>query len=262
MFIRTFRCFGTTELSGNYATVIEGQNKFLSVEQRLQFTKDNNFHACVFVDTNDGSELLLDFYYPHARSLLCLHATLACAYVCFEHNPLKSEIKFILPSKQIITAHQTEGKISLAIHATSYPDIKISEDEIRKQLKLDSLTEILNTFVDSVGSPKLFIEIDSVESLYKLRPDLVAINAWSVANKMSGIYAFVRTSYNNIVGRNFNHIDYHFEDCATGVAAGALTNYLQMDLIVDQGANLNNPCKILTTYGDRIGLAGQIFETF
>lgn len=58
-------------------------------------------------------------------------------------------------------------------------------------------------------------------------------------------------------GRNFNHLDPAMEDCATGVAAGALTAWLGRDLTVLQGHTLGNPCRTVTTVdGNNIDVGG------
>ena len=37
--------------------------------------------ACVFIDRQADGGIVLDYFYPHTRSPLCLHATLAAAHV-------------------------------------------------------------------------------------------------------------------------------------------------------------------------------------
>jgi len=72
MNIERYKCFGATALNGNDAVVVSGPElSGWSLQERQQFTIDQNAHACVFVDT-DGSasgQLTLDFYYPHHGAL-------------------------------------------------------------------------------------------------------------------------------------------------------------------------------------------------
>ena len=68
------KCFGTQAGEGNAALVVTGGMQ--DEAARLAFAKASNKPACVFVDGE-----VLDYYYPHMRSPLCLHATLAAGKV-------------------------------------------------------------------------------------------------------------------------------------------------------------------------------------
>lgn len=70
-------CFGRTDESGNPAIAVEC---FALVEaDRRAFARSQDAGATVFIDRNAVGEVQLDYYYPHARSPLCLHAPLAAA---------------------------------------------------------------------------------------------------------------------------------------------------------------------------------------
>ena len=79
MQVRALKCFGAAPGGGNPALVIEGDNS--DEAARLAFAAARNT-TCVFLDGE-----VVDFYYPHMRSPLCLHATLAVAHVLFARRP-------------------------------------------------------------------------------------------------------------------------------------------------------------------------------
>jgi Predicted epimerase, PhzC/PhzF homolog len=103
------------------------------------------------------------------------------------------------------------------------------------------------------------VELESVTDLFELKPNLSAIVGWGKLQAINGIYVYLNNSP-QIIGRNFNHLDPLLEDSATGVAAGALCAYLQRDLEVHQGQNLNNHCLINAYYSpDQILISGQVY---
>src|SRR4051812_12741314 len=86
MHVHTLRCFGATPTSGNVALVIEDGPP--DVAARQAFAAARGQSACVFLTpTAQQHQVQADFYYPHARSPLCLHATLAAARVLCERGP-------------------------------------------------------------------------------------------------------------------------------------------------------------------------------
>ena len=72
------RCFGATPGAGNPALVIEHDRS--SPDARQAFARERNT-TCAWINPpqQGGSAASVDFYYPHTRSPLCLHATLAAA---------------------------------------------------------------------------------------------------------------------------------------------------------------------------------------
>ncbi|MEJ7807664.1 MAG: PhzF family phenazine biosynthesis protein, partial [Telluria sp.] len=100
--------------------------------------------------------------------------------------------------------------------------------------------------LSSVGSPKLLLEVADQATLHALTPPLADTVAWSKEHGVNGCYVYCRTGEHAYEGRNFNHPDPGGEDCATGVAAGALSAWLGQGLVMLQGAMLGNPCRMLT----------------
>jgi predicted PhzF superfamily epimerase YddE/YHI9 len=114
--------------------------------------------------------------------------------------------------------------------------------------------------VASVGSPKLLVEVDGVDTLYGLQPDLAGITAWGKAHGVNGFYVYCRIDATTVEGRNFNHLDPKLEDSATGVAAGALAVALGHGLTVRQGRATGRECLIRARVEDRAILVGGAAE--
>ncbi|RZJ85119.1 MAG: PhzF family phenazine biosynthesis protein, partial [Massilia sp.] len=79
MQIRALTCFGEHTGDGNPALVIEGA---ATGEESRRALAQSRHTTCVYLDGD-----VVDFYYPHMRSPLCLHATLAVAHVLFARQP-------------------------------------------------------------------------------------------------------------------------------------------------------------------------------
>jgi len=250
MNIERYKCFGATALNGNDAVVVSGPElSGWSLQNRQQFTVDQHAHACVFVDADGpaSGQLTLDFYYPHARSPLCLHASLAAADHIWNTGQHGGVLLLTSSMKKQPLAFDRAGEnifVSVDIQQIDFPGVSISD--AAKLLRCDAGLLMSSPEVASVGSPKLLVEVASEDVLYSLRPDLGGIAEWGRENGVNGCFVYTRigASSNEYAGRNFNHLDPSLEDAATGVAAGALSVRLNADITLYQGRNLDNPCVV------------------
>jgi PhzF family phenazine biosynthesis protein len=250
------RCFGTTADTGNRALVVEQHN--FSSAQKQAFATMQNLPVCVFIDNNSATNFSVDFYYPHRQSPLCLHGSLAAAKLFFNFYSDLNQAVLLTAAGRRIKIQQHNSQISLAVIPQVLVDQFFDQQEIAQLLSIN-LAQVKDIRLASVGSPKLLVELDSLATLFALKPDLHAIVAWGKLNAINGIYAYYR-DLARVTGRNFNHLDAGVEDSATGVAAGSLCLALQMDLEVYQGQNLNNPCLIQACYSaSEISLSGNIY---
>lgn len=256
MDIVELKCFGTSAGGGNAALVIlDGP---AGADERQAFAKDANKSACVFVDAgSEGAAWTLDYFYPHMRSPLCLHATLAAGHVLLagSHGPLT--VRTALRGQELVLTRNGEQVFAAlapqAAPALAPPPREADLGALARRLlatpgpvPTPALPLASAPAVASVGSPKLLVEVADRATLYALAPDLAAIHNWGKANGVSGIYAWCRRPDGAFEGRNFNHLDAAIEDSATGVAAGALTVHLGHALQLYQGANLGQPCLLQT----------------
>jgi PhzF family phenazine biosynthesis protein len=250
MHVQTLRCFGARPGEGNPALVIE--NDGMDAAARLAFAAQRNT-TCVFL-SEDGE---VDYFYPHMRSPLCLHATLAVAAVLFGRPGAAATMSVRTAMKGQLLGLSREGDdyfVKLAPQPA--PAVLIGDAEVAALLNAPGLALASQPRVASVGSPKLLVEVRDVDTLYGLAPDLAGIAAWGRQNGVSGLYVWCRLDAATVEGRNFNHLDPALEDGATGVAAGALAVALGCNLTVRQGRATGHDCLIMARVEDDAILVG------
>lgn len=247
------RCFGATPASGNLALVIEDGPA--GVAERQAIATGQGAPACVFIDGAGPWEA--DFYYPHARSPLCLHATLAAAHVLCQRHGGPVTIKTAMRDQMLELTRELDGTFA-RVRKQAVAPIGIEPGLPAHLLGTPGLVPASPALLSSVGSPKLLIEVENREALQALAPPLQRIVDWGKEHGINGCYAYCQVGENEYEGRNFNHRDPAREDAATGVAAGALCAWLGRDIVVYQGANLGNPCTIRTRIDGQAILIGGL----
>ncbi|MGV7209120.1 PhzF family phenazine biosynthesis protein [Oxalobacteraceae bacterium A2-2] len=256
--VQELLCFGAAPNGGNPALVIQDDDG--GVEQRQRFARERNKPACVFIDRAPGGAIVLDYFYPHTRSPLCLHATLAAARVLLSperpaltvHTAMRGQaLELLLQDGEVYIGLAPQPVADTALAAAAESGLAA------RMLAVPAIALASAPAVASVGSPKLLLEVADSAALQALTPDLPAIADWGRQHGVSGAYAWCRRPDGALEGRNFNHLDPAAEDGATGVAAGALTVLLGHGLRLHQGANLGQPCLIRTEWQDgRILIGG------
>jgi PhzF family phenazine biosynthesis protein len=259
MKIQRFNCFGGGDGGGNPALVIE--NGPVGAAGRAALARDSAL-TCVFIDeaAAPGVAATLDFVYPHMRSPLCLHATLAAAQVLFaRHGAAPLTVTTAMHGQRLLLSRE-EDNVFVALAPQAAPQVEIDAALPARLLAAPGLQLASAPVIASVGSPKLLLEVADADSLYRLTPDLAAIAAWGREHGVSGCYAWCRVNENDVEGRNFNHLDPALEDSATGVAAGALTLALGRGLLLRQGRATGRDCLIRTALeGDAVLVGGRVF---
>ncbi|NHZ88438.1 PhzF family phenazine biosynthesis protein [Massilia sp. CCM 8733] len=240
------RCFGALPGHGNMAMVIEGGPATPAARQA--FARGQPHPACVFLDAGPGQAFIADYYYPHARSPLCLHATLGAAQLLFARaGQAASDIVLSTAMRAQTLLLRREGEdYFVALQAQPVPAVAVAVDTALAAWLLDQPDLRLATapVLASVGSPKLLIEVPERATLHALHPPLERIVAWGREHGVNGCYVLWRSAEHTYEGRNFNHLDAAMEDRATGVAAGALAAHLGCTIMVHQGGALGAPCLI------------------
>lgn len=256
MQVHELRSFGALPGKGNSALVIEHGPD--SQAERQAFAAEQNKGACVFLGPDQGGQARdADFYYGHARSPLCLHATLAAAHILCARGPatLKTAMR-----GQLLRLSLAPGGAFAAMQRQAVAPLGIEPGLAERLLGEPGLPLASAPLLSAVGSAKLLIEVPDSATLHALRPPLERIAQWSQETGVSGCYVYCLTSQHAYEGRNFNHLDPAMEDSATGVAAGALAAWLQHDLVMLQGAALGNACRIVARVAGATILVGGATE--
>jgi PhzF family phenazine biosynthesis protein len=254
MQVQQVTCFGARAGEGNPALVVQGGPA--DAASRQAFAQDSGVSACVFID-DDGdprSAQVLDYYYPHMRSPLCLHATLAAAHVLFAQQGSSAPLTVKTALRGQVLALSREGdELFVALTRQQAEAVAPPAEQVAALLSAPGLVLRSAPVVASVGSPKLLVEVADPAILAGLRPDLPGIVAWGRGAGVNGVYAYCRLEDGSYEGRNFNHLDPAQEDSATGVAAGALSVRLGRGITLRQGGGR---CLIRTRMQDDTILVG------
>ncbi len=246
MHIHELICFGARSGEGNPALVVEGASADSAARLGLARERDT---TCVFLDTGaDAADTLrVDYWYPHTRSPLCLHATLAVAALLFDRRPDAGSIAVATAMHgQRLALLRDGGDYFVRLAAQPAPAAGMAAAQLAALLRAPGFVPMSSPRTASVGSPKLLVEVADPDALYALAPDLAGIADWGRENGVNGIYAWCRRGDGMLEGRNFNHLDPALEDAATGVAAGALGVALGTDLVLRQGRAAGRDCLIRT----------------
>lgn len=265
MDMQRFKCFGTNPSSGNEALVIwdDATTKW-STAERQRFASEQKANACVFIAQNEDGmgPCTLDFYYPHTRSPLCLHASLAAArYLQSSDIEWYRGSALTVVNRQLLEFGGSGDELNITV-LPSFVQMAVPEvTVIAGWLGCAPSSIKAPPAIASVGSPKLLVEMPSRQALYALRPNLNRICEWGKAAGVSGLYAYTHQELNRYEGRNFSHLDEALEDAATGVAAGALSVHLGKNITLSQGAMFGNSCEINARFRPgSIIIGGRVFE--
>jgi PhzF family phenazine biosynthesis protein len=231
--------------------VIEGDRSDEAARRALARSRNM---TCVFVDpaagdpaAGAGAAAMVDYFYPHTRSPLCLHATLAVAQLLFGRQGSSAPITVKTAMRgQLLELSRDGGEYYVRLAPQAEPQPAIAAGLLERLLDAPGLVPASAPVVASVGSPKLLVEVRDAATLHGLRPDLGAIVEWGKAHGVNGCYAWCRLDDGRYEGRNFNHLDPALEDSATGVAAGALTALLGHGITLLQGRATGRACLIRT----------------
>lgn len=255
MQVQELLCFGVARGVGNAALVVRSDHS--SAEQRQLFARERGKPACVFIDHAADGGIVLDYFYPHKRSPLCLHATLAAARVLLSDAQSHLQVRTAMHD-QPLTLILRNGEVFIQLSPQAAPEVAIPDALPAQLLATPDIQLRSPPVIASVGSPKLLLEVADRATLHALTPDLRRIADWGKRHGVSGCYVWCRRDDGAFEGRNLNHLEPAAEDGATGVAAGALTVHLQTGITLFQGANVGTPCKLRTErHGASILIGGQ-----
>jgi predicted PhzF superfamily epimerase YddE/YHI9 len=119
--MRDIACFGAAPGGGDLARVFEHDRS--DAARREALAAKAGVNACVFIDTGPDGVPVLDYYYPHARSPLCLHATLADARVLLPaHGQLT--VMTAMRAQRLALASNAEG-LFITLEAQPSPVVAV-----------------------------------------------------------------------------------------------------------------------------------------
>jgi len=252
-------CFSTDTGGGNPALVIEHNQD--NQAQRQLIAQASGVSACVFIDRQADGAIVLDYFYPHTRSPLCLHATLAASHVLLASEGAPGSLHVTTAMHgQPLQLSRGDDRFFVGVVPQPVPALTL-ESYLPSELLAGQIELASPPVIASVGSPKLLLEVPNRTVLRALRPNLELIADWGRLHAINGCYAYCQLEDGQYEGRNFNHLDPAREDCATGVAAGALAWHLQQSLSVQQGHVTQQPCLIEVQLQNGLVWVGGMVQT-
>ena len=257
MTVHLLKCFGAAPGGGNPALVVEHDTG--TETERQQFARERQVSACVFIDRQPDGSIGLDYFYPHTRSPLCLHATLAAAHVLLAapDAPANCTVRTAMRGQSLMLARRG-ADLFIGLAPQAAPSVEI-ERYLASELMGQHMHLLSPPVIASIGSPKLLLEVADSTTLRVLRPNLELIADWGRLHGVNGCYVYCKLGDGQYEGRNFNHQDPAMEDSATGVAAGALAHHLQQSLSLSQGHVTDQPCLIRVEYAEgEIWVGGMV----
>lgn len=244
--IKKLNCFVTDKSnSGNPAAVIIGFKG--NSWQKQNLAKQLNLPVSVFIEEKDNKTIIRPFY-SETESSLCIHGTLAAASV------ISSDTNFVLYTRDLkplpITKSNDVYQLSVIKQIVDYKVIinnKLLFDLFNLQ---EHQLDVNKAELISVGSPKIFVHVKSLEILSSLKPNFALLKQWGLDNKVNGAYIYTNETLgnSNFHARAFNPNSGQLEDAATGVAAGALASELKYDITIEQGNIMGFPSQIIVNY--------------
>ncbi|HEY5801832.1 MAG TPA: PhzF family phenazine biosynthesis protein, partial [Burkholderiaceae bacterium] len=121
-------CFGAAPGVGNRAQMVLGGPA--DPAERQRWAAQARVNACVFIDGADHAPVL-DYWYPHARSPLCLHATLAASHVLFARRPQAAQIEVATAMQGQHLALRREGSLTfIGLEAQLAPSCDVTQAEL------------------------------------------------------------------------------------------------------------------------------------
>jgi len=252
-------CFGLASGGGNPALVIEHNHD--DEARRQLIAQGSGVSACVFIDRQADGAIVLDYFYPHTRSPLCLHATLAASHVLLRGEPAAATLagRTAMHGQRLQLCRREHG-FFVALAPQAAPALTL-ESYLPSELLAEQIMLASPPAIASVGSPKLLLEVADRTTLRALRPNLELIADWGRLHGVNGCYVYCHLGDGQYEGRNFNHLDPAREDCATGVAAGALAWHLQAPLSMHQGYVTQQPCRIEVQLENGLVRVGGMVQT-
>ena len=176
MHAQTLICFGSRPGDGNPALVIEDDGMDATARQAFAAARNT---TCVFL-SRDGE---VDYFYPHMRSPLCLHATLAVAAVLLGRGSGPGHAGAGIAVRtaatgQVLPLAREGAAYFVKLAPQPAPQPVVAPEQVAALLGAPGLGLVSAPRVASVGSPKLLVEVRDADTLYRLAPDLAGITAW------------------------------------------------------------------------------------
>ncbi|MFA6193631.1 MAG: PhzF family phenazine biosynthesis isomerase [Parcubacteria group bacterium] len=265
------KAFTKDKAQGNPAGVIFDADKLLD-NQMIEISKELGFSESAFIIKSDKAKFGIRYFSPTQEVDLCGHATVAAIYALFKERKIylgSEKSKIIIETKAGIFPIEInkDGLIVMTQAEPQFWEDIHSKNEIANLLGI-SIEEIMDYPIQTVstGTPKLMVGVNSLETLFKIKPDLEGIKAYCKEHLVKGFYPFTSETQekdSDFHARQFNPLAGIDEDPITGVAAGALGAYImkhkildKKSFVIEQGYCMNKSGKMYVSIDDKVEVGG------
>lgn len=256
----TLNAFAKTSDGGNPAGVVLDA-ELLTDGHMQEIAAKVGFSETAFIQKSINADYKVRFFTPNNEVDLCGHATIATFYLLankeyihigeYTQETKAGILKVECMKDKTIFMNQRNPEFCELLNKKDIADtLNISEDIIMNDLPIQ---------IVSTGLKDIFIPINSLEELYKIKPDFIKISEVSKKMDVTGYHLFsLETEYNSTAHcRNFAPLYGIPEEAATGTSNGALSCYLykhgvikknnSKNLIFEQGYSMKKPSEILAS---------------
>lgn len=253
--------FTSEAFSGNPAGVTLSSN--LNDNEKQLVAKEMNLSETAFISNSNIADYKLQWFTPAKEVNLCGHATIASLHFLYE--------KGIISNDQSISFETLSGIINCAVKNGKYfmqiPLPSLSEFEGCKEEVLDALginrIDVPDLPFIILDNGYLFICVNSLDALWKIKPDFKKLSELSVINKE--FFDIVVFTTETIEKDSSSHLrffaPYHGidEDPVTGSACGPLLLVLMKLGLID---NYIDDSIIKFEQGDVLNRKGRVEVNF
>lgn len=240
--------FTNSIFGGNPAAVCPLEN-WLPDEVLQKIAMENNLAETAYY-VKRGAEYEIRWFTPTVEVDLCGHATLASAYVLYNHEQHTSkEIIFQSPRSGKLTVNKQGEMLTLNFPTDKYEKIDITPD-LKKGFDRQPI-EIIK------GKTDYMFVFKTEEDIQNLKPNFPELSKWNVR----GVIATAKGEKSDFVSRFFAPQAGIDEDPVTGSAHTTLTPYWSAQLNKKELSAIqlstrkgNLTCKYLN---DRVEISGQ-----
>lgn len=261
------KSFTQDATQGNPTAVILNADA-LSNDQMQSIAHNIGFSEIAFVQSSTVANVKIRFFTPIQEVGLCGHATIGAFHCIAQGNSHTTYYTQETGAGILNVIAHANGFIEMEQPLPSFSEYVVDRDEIADLLSLDA-GDIMPYPLEIVATstPKLMIPINSLESLFAIKPDLEGIKNYCITSGTRGFYPFTFQTLNlesDVHARQFNPLAGINEDPTTGVAAGALIGYLKKhklikknNITIEQGYVLNKMGTMNVRLDDKLYVGGS-----
>ena len=245
--------FTSVPLLGNPVAVVLDASG-MSDAQMQAFANWTNLSETTFVlpPTQAGADYAVRIFTPRSELVFAGHPTLGTAHAVIEAGIAAPKDGKIVQQCKLGLIEVSVGDTGLSLKmppnkVTPAPDPAALE----AALKVAKFSKGAPQVVD-VGPHWVIAELDTVEAVETLTPDLPALAAYDSAHHTTGITLFAVVSENEIIVRTFAPFDGIAEDPVCGSGNGALAAYRLHSGAIKAGD------RYLASQGRQVGRDGKV----